>query len=236
MGNRIVLVTGGSRGIGKAIVDVLSDENFKVIYIYKNKNSVFNKGNVFGYQLDINDKNSCLSFLRHLEREQCYPSILINNAGVTSDSFFHKMEVESWTSVIETNLLSMFNLTQPIYKKMRENKYGRIINISSVNAHKGQVGQVNYCAAKAGILGFTKALALESAAYGITVNSISPGYISTDMVMDIQESIRYSIEKSIPMGRFGSPFDVANLVKYLVSDEAAYITGANYNINGGLYL
>lgn len=164
------------------------------------------------------------------------PGILVNNAGVVNDSMFHKMEYSDWYQVINVNLLSLFNLTQPIFSAMRNKNYSRIVNISSVNANKGQIGQANYCAAKAGILGFTKALALEGARYGITVNAISPGYTDTDMVKNVRPDVLENIIGTIPLQRLCRPDEVAALVCYLVSDNANYITGANYEINGGLYL
>jgi acetoacetyl-CoA reductase len=162
--------------------------------------------------------------------------MLINNAGITNDQMFHKMTEEQWNSVILTNLFALFNITQPIYTQMRANAFGRILNISSVNALKGQMGQVNYCASKAGVIGFTKALSLEGARFGVTVNTISPGYTETDMVEAIAPEIREKIEASIPLGRFSRPEEIACLVAYVLSDEASYISGANFNINGALHL
>lgn len=230
-----VIVTGGSRGIGKSIVERMANLNHNVIYTYKNK-SCLCRDNVKGYQLDITDEESCLRFMTEIENTSFHPDVLINNVGVVKDVFFHKMEYRDWFDVINTNLISIFNITKPVFMKMREKGFGRIINISSVNAHKGQLGQANYCAAKAGILGFTKALALEGARYGVTVNSISPGYIETDMTKAIHSNILEKIISDIPIGRLGYATEIAHLVEFLSSKEASYISGADYAVNGAMYM
>ena len=234
--NKVALVTGCSAGIGSEIVQGLSGIGYKVIATYNNTIPIYRDEKVFYRQLDVTDKSSCEQFLDDLKSLQLTPDVLVNNAGVVNDCMFHKMEYRDWHQVLNVNLLSLFNLTQPIFSAMRNKNYGRIVNISSVNANKGQIGQVNYCAAKAGILGFTKALALEGARYGITVNAISPGYTDTDMVKHIRPDVLEQIIGTIPLQRLCRPDEVAALVCYLVSDNANYITGANYEINGGLYL
>jgi acetoacetyl-CoA reductase len=233
---RTVLVTGGSKGIGKAIVEHLASLGYRVIFTYLKTSPEIAGEHILGYRVDITSLDDCLTFLNQLESDNMYPEILINNAGITSDAMFHKMSLEQFHAVLDTNLMSIFHLTQPIYNKMRQNLFGRIVNISSVNARKGQVGQVNYCASKAGIEGFTKALALEGARYGVTVNSISPGYIETDIVARIRSDIKESIKSTIPAGRFGRTIEVARLVAFLISDDSEFINGVNYDINGAMYL
>jgi acetoacetyl-CoA reductase len=233
---KIAFVTGGSRGIGAAIVEGLIEQCDLVIATYnKSKPEIIND-KVSYIRLDITCQESCKRVFDKLQKDCNFPNILVNNAGITNDAFFHKMDKDSWSEVINTNLISIFNVTNEIYKKMRDNGYGRIVNISSINANKGQVGQTNYCASKAGIQGFTRALALESASKNITVNSISPGYCSTDMVNKIPTDIKENIIKSIPVNRLGAPEEIAELVRFLISDNAGFITGANIEINGGQYL
>jgi acetoacetyl-CoA reductase len=232
---KTALVTGGSTGIGFATVKSLTKSGFKVVAAYNETTPKQAIDNVVFKKLDITSRSSCLELLTELDNLDLFPSTLVNNAGITSDSMFHNMSYEAWLQVINVNLISLFNLTQPIFTRMREKKYGRIINISSVNANKGQAGQVNYCAAKAGIQGFTKALAQEGARYGITVNTISPGYTDTSMVENIKPEILDKIKQSIPMGRLASPDEIAAQVNYLTTELAGYITGANFQINGGMY-
>ena len=237
MNDRIALVTGASRGIGLAIAKKLVSLGYRVLGIYKNNKLVDEiYEDIELYQLDLNDIEACEMFFNELNRKKLLPDVLINNAGITHDSMFHKMTSAKWSEVISTNLVALFNITQPSYINMRQKKFGRIINLSSINANKGQIGQTNYCASKAGVQGFTKSLALEGARFGVTVNSISPGYTATDMVNTIREDIQKSILDLIPVGRFAHAHEIAALVAFLVSDEASYITGANYEINGGLYL
>ncbi|MCO4198564.1 3-oxoacyl-ACP reductase [Aeromonas hydrophila] len=234
--NKVALVTGCSAGIGAEIVKCLSEIGYKVIATYNNTIPNYRDEKVLYRQLDVTDQFSCKQLLEDLISLDLAPDVLVNNAGVVNDSMFHKMEYSDWYQVINVNLLSLFNLTQPIFSAMRNKNYGRIVNISSVNANKGQIGQANYCAAKAGILGFTKALALEGARFGITVNAISPGYTNTEMVKNVRPDVLENIIGTIPLQRLCRPDEVAALVCYLVSDNANYITGANYEINGGLYL
>ena len=240
---KVAVVSGASRGIGYDICVELAKQNFLVIGFCKNINE-----NLIGkWQLSVGINSRLLAVdITHAEEvnqaisklieEFGVPSVLVNNAGVTADSFFHKMTLEQWSHVMNVNLNGLFNVTQPIYKAMREKNFGRIINISSVNADKGQAGQVNYCASKAGVQGFTKALALEAARTNITVNTISPGYINTEMTAIIRDDIKEQIIQSIPKKRFGNTHEIAKAVTYLTSKDSGYITGSNLAINGGLYL
>lgn len=232
---RNVLVTGGSRGIGRAIVEVLESAGYHVTYTFHSGRRLDGLSSL-GYKLDITDRSSCLNMLAELERQSRYPEILINNAGICKDNFFHKMNYCEWNSVLVTNLISLYHITQPVFSRMRDSGYGRIVNISSVNAHRGQLGQVNYCASKAGILGLTKALALEGARFGITVNSISPGYTDTDMTALIREDIREGIQAAVPLARFAEPKEIAKAVLFLISEDSSYITGTDFHVNGGLYI
>lgn len=233
---RNVLVTGGSRGIGRAIVEHLIMQGYKVSFTYNSTLPKDYNSATAAFKLDITDPVQCEKLLLELDGKGLFPEILINNAGITADAMFHKMTAHQFSSVINTNLISLFNITQPVFTEMRAKGFGRIVNISSINAKKGQIGQTNYCASKAGIQGFTKALALEGAKFGVTVNSVSPGYIETDMVMKIREDIRDSLIQGIPAGRFGKPREVARLIEFLISEESDYITGANYDINGAMHL
>ncbi|CQJ38103.1 TPA: acetoacetyl-CoA reductase [Yersinia enterocolitica] len=246
MKGKIALVTGGTRGIGSSIAKMLHNEGLKVIVISKNKSlgeKWINDSHAEGYDdliyfpCDINDYASCNSLISQIINEYGSIDVLINNAGITRDRTFKKMSIEDWSIVLTTNLVSLFNITQPIVSKMIESKYGRIVNISSVNAEKGQFGQTNYCAAKAGVVGFTKALALELASSGITVNVVSPGYTETDMVLGkIPTTTLGNILKEIPIKRLLKPTEIAEVVRLLIKEDSTYITGANFNINGGYYM
>ena len=235
-------VTGASRGIGLEICKQLAKAGYKVIGVCRDsekKRSSFWQENNDGhmlFSLDITNHDDVSDFfaLNFLLLDSI--DVLVNNAGITQDSMFHKMSYEQWVSVINTNLTALFSITQPIYLSMKENNTGRIINISSVNAQKGQAGQTNYCATKSGVHGFTKSLALEAARHNITVNTISPGYTNTSMIDAIREDIKEKIETSIPLKRFATPFEIAKAVCYLVSDDAAYITGTELSVNGGLFI
>lgn len=232
-----IIVTGGSRGIGAEIIKNLTNKGHTVDYTYSRLPAIEKDTNFLrGHMVDVNDREATQLFVNKLVKENRCPDVLINNAGITKDKMFHRMGYEDWRNVIETNLLSLHNITQPVFKIMRQKMYGKIINISSINAHKGQLGQANYSASKAGIIGFTKSLALEGARYGITVNSISPGYTETDMVAKMNGEVLNSIIGNIPLGRLGKPSDVANTAAFLMSEYADYITGADIPVNGGLYL
>jgi acetoacetyl-CoA reductase len=189
------------------------------------------------YKFDAGYFESCQKAVQEIENDLgSNVDIVVNNAGITRDKFFHKMAPEDWSAVINTNLNSMFNITRSVIEKMRAKKFGRIISISSINGLKGQVGQSNYSAAKAGIIGFSKAVALENANKGITVNVVAPGYIGTDMVKKIDPKILETIVSQIPTGRLGEPDEIGSLVSYLASDKASFITGATFSINGGQYM
>lgn len=245
MKDKIALVTGGTRGIGNAISKGLLEEGVFVIAVAVNEKrnkkwieaqnqSGFDK--VDAYVCSVADYDECQTVIADIKEKYGRIDILINNAGVTCDLPFNKMEKTSWDTVIKTNLDSIFNITRPVIEIMLENGYGRIVNISSVNGQKGQSGQTNYAAAKAGMYGFTKSLARETASNNITVNTVSPGYIATEMVMKIPENIRKGIIAQIPVGRLGTPKEVADLVIFLTKESSGYITGADFSINGGLHM
>jgi acetoacetyl-CoA reductase len=234
---RIALVTGGTRGIGAAISKALHDKGIHVIANYFSNDEaaqIYKKatGNDV-CRFDVSNFNDVQSQINDLVGQHGHIDILVNNAGITRDGFLHKMDEAAWDAVIDTNLKSAFNVTKAVIGKMRDNNFGRIINISSINAQKGQLGQTNYCAAKAGLIGFTKALALEGARKNITANAICPGYIETDMTAAIDAKVLDDIIKAIPMGRMGKPEEIASLVAYLASDDAAFVTGAVFSANGG---
>ncbi|MDR2781301.1 MAG: beta-ketoacyl-ACP reductase [Holosporaceae bacterium] len=238
---KIALVTGGTRGIGSAISRALNDAGYLVAANYQsgveNAEKFRDETKISAFSWDVSDYKSCESGIKEVCRVLGGTiDILVNNAGVTRDCMLHKMRLEDWTKVITTNLNSVFNMCRLVIQSMREKNFGRIVNISSVNGLKGQVGQSNYSAAKAGIIGFTKALALESASKGITVNAIAPGYISTNMTEAIPDDIKENIRKGIPVGRFGCVDEVANSVLFLVDEKSSFITGTVLNVNGGQYL
>jgi acetoacetyl-CoA reductase len=243
---RVALVTGGMGGLGEAICVKLADLGHKVVTTYSPGNTKANEwldgmkkaGYSFAaYACDVTDWDSCAKCVKSVAGEVGAVEVLVNNAGITRDMTFKKMDKASWDAVMKTNLDSVFNMTKQVYDSMIERNWGRIINISSVNGQKGAFGQTNYSAAKAGIHGFTKALALEVARKGVTVNTISPGYIGTKMVTAIPKEILDSkILPQIPIGRLGKPDEVAGLIIYLCSEEAAFVTGANISINGGQHM
>ena len=246
MAARVALVTGGMGGLGEAICIKLVDLGYKVVTTHSPGNAKAQKwldrmsemGHAFrAYACDVRDYDSCRACIEKVIAEVGPVDVLINNAGITRDTTFKKMDKAAWDIVIETNLDSVFNMTKQVIEGMAERGWGRVINISSVNGQKGAFGQTNYSAAKAGMHGFTKAAALEYARKGVTVNTISPGYIGTKMVMAIPKEVLDSkIIPQIPMGRLGKPDEVAGLVVYLSSDEAAFVTGANIAINGGQHM
>ena len=244
--NRVALVTGGMGGLGEAICVKLADMGIKVVVTYSASNTksadwlkqMKERGfNFHAVQVDVTDFDSCTAAVKKVETDVGPVDILINNAGITRDITFKKMTRVDWDAVLSTNLTSVFNMTKPVVDAMVERAWGRVINVSSVNAQKGAFGQTNNSAAKAGMHGFTKALALEVAKKGVTVNTISPGYIGTKMVTAIPEDVlNAKILPQIPVGRLGKPEEVAGLCAYLASDEAAFITGANIAINGGQHM
>lgn len=238
---KIALVTGGTRGIGAEISKVLHRNGYAVAASYHRDHETAEKYHketgipVFSW--DVSDYDSCQEGVEMVCKDLGGNiDVLVNNAGITRDGMLHKMDPAAWNAVITTNLTSVFNMCRVIVPGMRDRKFGRIINISSVNGVKGQVGQANYSAAKAGILGFTKALARESASKGITVNAIAPGYIATDMTDVMSEEIKAKIVSEIPIGRFGMAEEIANAVLFLVDDKSSFITGITLNVNGGQYL
>jgi acetoacetyl-CoA reductase len=243
---RVTLVTGGMGGLGEAICIKMAKMGYSVATTYSPGNTkvaawladMKQKGyNFHAYACDVGDFDSAQACVDQITKEMGPVDVLVNNAGITRDMTFKKMDKTNWDAVIKTNLDSVFNMTKPVCDGMTDRGWGRVINISSVNGQKGAFGQTNYSAAKAGMHGFTKALALEVARKGVTVNTISPGYIGTQMVMAIpQEVLDSKIIPQIPMGRLGKPEEVAGLVGYLASDEAAFLTGANIAINGGQHM
>ena len=242
--NRIVLVTGATGGLGSAMCKGLSKDGYRVAANFRNAEKAAEwktKMDEAGVEVtlvegDVTDYESVGKMIAQVEAELGPVDVLVNNAGITRDGRFAKMTPEDWHAVVSTNLDSVFNCSRHVIDGMIERKFGRIINISSVNGQRGQFGQANYSAAKAGMHGFTKTLAMEVAKYGITVNTISPGYIGTDMVMAVEQKYRDAIVAQIPMGRLGGTDEVAHLVSFLASDEASFITGANYSINGGQHV
>lgn len=244
MTTRVALVTGGTGGIGTAICEKLASRGHKVITNYRNENKAREwqqhmkaKGhNIEIYAGDVGDPAAAAEMARQIVDKHGGVDILVNNAGITRDTTFHRMSAEQWQDVITTNLNSCFNVTRQFIEGMRDRKWGRIVQISSINGQKGQYGQANYAAAKAGMHGFTISLAQENAKLGITVNTVSPGYVATDMVMAVPEEVRAKIVAQIPVGRLGNPDEIAYAVDFLTADEAAWITGMNLAINGGHYM
>ncbi|KRG70912.1 acetoacetyl-CoA reductase [Pseudoxanthomonas dokdonensis] len=244
MTTRVALVTGGTGGIGTAICKKLAQMGHKVATNYRNEEKARAwqqqmKAEGFDVALaagDVTDPEQAAAVIKEVESQLGPIDILINNAGITRDTTFHRMSTLQWTDVISTNLNSVFNMTRPVIEGMRERKWGRIIQISSINGLKGQYGQANYAAAKAGMHGFTISLARENAKLGITVNTVSPGYVATDMVMAVPEEVRAKIAADIPTGRLGKPEEIAYAVAFLVDDQASWITGSNLDINGGHHM
>ncbi|PTW63317.1 3-oxoacyl-[acyl-carrier-protein] reductase [Breoghania corrubedonensis] len=236
----VAVVTGGTRGIGEAISRALKDAGYTVAATYHGnveKAEAFKaETGIHVYKWDVSHPEECVEGIARVEADLGPVDVLVNNAGITRDGMFHKMTWEQWREVLSTNLDSMFAMTRPVIEGMRERGHGRVINISSINGQKGQMGQANYSAAKAGVIGFTKALAQENARKGITVNAICPGYINTDMVAAMPEKVLESIISTIPAGRLGHPEEIGGLSVYLASDAAAFMTGAVLTINGAQYI
>jgi acetoacetyl-CoA reductase len=238
---RVALVTGGTRGIGEAISKALKAAGYMVAATYGGNDVAAEKfkgeTEIPVYKWDVSSFEACAEGVKKVEAELGPIDVLINNAGITRDTAFHKMSLEQWDAVVNVNLGSLFNMTRQVIEGMRTRKFGRIVNISSVNGQKGQFGQVNYSAAKAGDIGFTKALALENAKAGITVNAICPGYINTEMVRAVPKDVlEKAILPLIPLGRLGEPEEIARVVVFLVADESGGITGSTLSINGGQYM
>jgi acetoacetyl-CoA reductase len=235
---RVAVVTGGTRGIGAAVAKELQAKGYKVAANYGGDDEAAAKfkaaTSIPVYKWDVSSSAACVAGLGQVEADLGPVEILVNNAGITRDAMFHRMKPEQWLAVINTNLVSLFNMCRPVIEGMRQRKFGRIVNISSINGQKGQIGQTNYSAAKAGEIGFTKALAQENARLGITVNAICPGYINTEMVQAVPKDVlEKSILPLIPIGRLGEPEEVARCVAFLVSDDAGLITGSTLTANGG---
>jgi acetoacetyl-CoA reductase len=238
---RVAIVTGGTRGIGEAISKALKAAGYSVAANYGGNDAAAQKfkgeTGIPVYKWDVSSFDACAAGVKQVEAEVGPVEVLVNNAGITRDAPMHRMTADQWSAVINTNLGSLFNMTRQVIEGMRARKFGRIVNISSINGQKGQFGQANYSAAKAGEIGFTKALALEGARAGITVNAICPGYINTEMVQAVpKEVLEKSILPLIPVGRLGEPDEIARCVVFLASDAAGFITGSTLSANGGQYM
>ncbi len=237
--SRTALVTGGTRGIGAAISIALKEAGYAVAANYAGNDAAAERFSaetgIRTFRWSVADYDACVEGIAAVEEALGPVEVLVNNAGITRDAPFHRMSREQWQQVIGTNLTGVFNMTHPLWPGMRERRFGRVIVISSINGQKGQFGQVNYAASKAGDLGFVRALALEGARVGITANAVCPGYIATDMVMAVPEKIRESIIAQIPAGRLGTPEEVARCVTFLASDDAAFINGATLSVNGAQF-
>ena len=238
---RVAIVTGGTRGIGRAVSEALKDAGHDVAATYAGNDDAANAftadTGIATYKFDVGDFAACADAIARIEADIGPADVLTNNAGINRDAMLHKMTEEQWSAVIGTNLNSVFNMTRAVIGGMRERGFGRIITIGSINGQKGQFGQCNYSAAKAGIIGFTKAVAQENATKGVTVNAVAPGYIDTDMVRAVPEEVlKTRILAHIPLGRLGQPEEVARCVVFLASDEAAFITGSTLSVNGGQYM
>jgi acetoacetyl-CoA reductase len=238
---RVALVTGGTRGIGAAVSKALQDAGYKVAANYGGNDEAASKfkaeTGVAAFKWDVSTFDACAAGVKAVEAALGPVEVLVNNAGITRDAMLHKMTLDQWRAVIDTDLNSLFNMCRPVIEGMRERNFGRIINISSINGQKGQMGQTNYSAAKAGDIGFTKALAQENAKKGITVNAICPGYIATEMVKAVpKEVLEKNILPQIPVGRLGEPEEIARCVVFLASDDAGFITGSTIAVNGAQYL
>jgi acetoacetyl-CoA reductase len=237
---RVAVVTGGTRGIGAAIAETLQDAGYKTAAVYYGNEEAAKaftkKTGIPHFKFDVSDFESCQKGIAKIQTALGPVEVLVNNAGIIRDAFLHKMKPEQWSEVIRTNLDSIFNMSRLVIEGMRERGYGRIINISSINGQAGQVGQTNYSATKAAIIGFTKALALESASKGITVNAIAPGYIDTEMSRAVPPEVLEKIVAKIPVRQLGKASDIANMVLFLAGDKASFATGATFTVNGGQYL
>ncbi len=237
---RLALVTGGTRGIGRSVSEALRDAGYRVVANYGGNEEAAAKftqeTEIPSYKFDVSDFDAVKAAVDQIVSEHGPIEVLVNNAGITRDGTMHKMTFEQWSAVIDTNLTSCFNCSRCVIESMRDHSFGRIVNIGSINGQAGQYGQVNYAAAKSGIHGFTKALAQEGAAKGITVNAIAPGYIATEMVRAVPEKVLEKIVGRIPVGRLGEAEEIARAVVFLVADEAGFITGSTLSINGGQHM
>ena len=237
---KVALVTGGTRGIGEAISIALHQAGYKVAATYArdhdSANAFKEQTGIPVFSFDVSHPDECVNGVAAVEKQLGPVDILVNNAGITRDAMLHKLKDDDWENVLRTNLSSCFYMSKAVVNGMRERNFGRIINISSINAQAGQLGQTNYSAAKAGILGFTKALARETARKGITVNAVAPGYIKTDMTDAVPEAVMAKIVEQIPVGRLGEPEEIARAVLFLAGDDAGFITGETLSVNGGHYM
>jgi acetoacetyl-CoA reductase len=237
---RVAVVTGGTRGIGRAIAMGLKSAGYKVAANYGSDDAAARQFQVETgipvFKFNVADFESCVHGVKAIEAELGPVEVLVNNAGITRDTTMHRMSFEHWNAVIQTNLSSCFNMSKVVIDGMRDRKFGRIVNVGSINGQAGQYGQVNYAAAKSGIHGFTKALAQEGAARGITVNAVAPGYVDTDMVRAVPADVLEKIIARIPVGRLGKAEDIARTVLFLVADDADFITGSTLSVNGGQHM
>lgn len=238
--SRVAIVTGGTRGIGSATASALKEAGYTVAAVYgsdgKNAEKFKKETSIATYKWDVSNFHACQDGIIQVVADLGPVEVLVNNAGITKDGTMHHMTHEHWQAVIDTNIGSCFNMSRAVIESMRTNKFGRIVNVGSINGQAGQYGQVNYAASKSGIHGFTKALAQESAAQGITVNAIAPGYIDTEMVAAVPENILKKIVDGIPVGRLGKPEEIARAILFLVSDDAGFITGSTLSVNGGQHM
>ncbi len=238
--DKVAIVTGGTRGIGECISVELKNCGYKVAATYAGNDDAANafkdETGINVYKFDVSDYDACQAAVKQIQQDLGDVAILVNNAGITRDATLHNMTHEKWQQVIDTNLSSCFNMCHAVIGGMRERKFGRIVNVGSVNGRAGQYGQANYAAAKSGIHGFTKALAREGASSNITVNAIAPGYVETDMVRAVPDAVLEKIIKTIPVGRLGQPEDIARGVIFLIEDEAGFITGSTLDVNGGQHM
>jgi len=237
---RVAVVTGGTRGIGRAISVALKDAGYEVAATYAGNDEAAqqfkSETGIPVYKFDVADFSACTEGVKAIEAALGPVEVLVNNAGITRDATMHRMRPDQWNNVIRTNLDSCFNMSRAVIEGMRGRGFGRIVNISSINGQAGQIGQTNYAAAKAGIQGFTKALAQEGASRGVTVNAVAPGYVETDMVRAVPANVMEQIVARIPVGRLGKPEEIARAVLFLAADEAGFITGSTLSINGGQYM
>jgi acetoacetyl-CoA reductase len=237
---RVAVVTGGTRGIGRAISVALKDAGYRVAAVYAGDDNAAKRftddTGIPVFKFNVGDFAACAEGVKAIEAALASVDILINNAGITRDTTMHRMSFEQWSAVIQTNLTSCFNMTRQVIEGMRARGFGRIVNVGSINGQAGQFGQANYAAAKAGMQGFTKALAQEGAARGVTVNVVAPGYVETDMVRAVPPDVLEKIVARIPVGRLGKPEEIARAVLFLVADAAGFITGSTLSINGGQYM
>ncbi len=238
--SRVAIVTGGTRGIGAATAIALKDKGYKVAAVYGSNDerakAFADETGISIYKWDVSDFDACMNGVAQVEADLGPVDVLVNNAGITRDGTVHKMSPENWKDVIDTNLGSCFNMSRAVIEGMRDRKFGRIVNVGSINGQAGQYGQVNYAAAKSGIHGFTKALAQEGAGAGVTVNAIAPGYIDTDMVAAVPERVLEKIVERIPVGRLGKASEIARSILFLTDDEAGFITGSTLSVNGGQHM